>query len=190
VSGLLGCPMCGRAAEFVSPSDLACYVMCESCGICTSEHRTEAEAIAAWNRRTPPAGAGEAFVRGDFAGISTDEGFAADNLAIALCSYFSDSLIRPVNDEETENGWGAWVEAQTDKVLDAITAKANSRIAAPTPLPEAVRELPGKWRAEADCCPRRDDDEASIALMQCADELSAALRAIPAQAQRKENDDG
>jgi Lar family restriction alleviation protein len=45
------CPFCGGAAEFVSPSDLACFVMCESCGVCTSEHRAEAEAIAAWNRR-------------------------------------------------------------------------------------------------------------------------------------------
>jgi hypothetical protein len=137
---LLPCPFCGSAPRFLE-HDPGIYTESVICDKCCNEDghdvatRGYGQSAAAWNRRTPPAGAGEAvvFVRGDFAGISTDEGFAADNLAVALCSYFSDSLIRPVNDEETENGWGAWVEAQTDKVLDAIAAKANSRNATPSP---------------------------------------------------------
>lgn len=53
------CPVCGseKATVFMdvfdsrSPEATRFRAMCRSCGLMTAQYRTEAEAIAAWNRR-------------------------------------------------------------------------------------------------------------------------------------------
>lgn len=53
---LLPCPHCGGHAELIRPASGANpYVMCVD-GYCTAPKSDEAEAIAAWNRRTPEHG--------------------------------------------------------------------------------------------------------------------------------------
>lgn len=60
-----------------------------------------------------------------------------DNLAIALCSYYSRHMDRPDPDPDTEHGWGAWVEQKCNEALDAIAAKVARRSPEPrTPAPE------------------------------------------------------
>lgn len=61
VSELLPCPMCGASAKKVGPDPRGMiYCQCVDCGVrgpwlYMGHGGTSEEAIAAWNRRTPPA---------------------------------------------------------------------------------------------------------------------------------------
>lgn len=46
------CPMCG--SNFLRLSDFEEYVACDDCGTLGPSGKNEAEAIAAWNRRSTP----------------------------------------------------------------------------------------------------------------------------------------
>ena len=60
--------------------------------------------------------------------ISMGEGMWADNLGIALCTYFSDHPERPEDDpEDTDSGWGEWVERKMEETLDKIVAICTSK---------------------------------------------------------------
>jgi hypothetical protein len=61
-------------------------------------------------------------LRNAMAGCYVEDGTNADNLAIALCTYFSDHQERPDGDEalDSENGWGPWVESKANAALAAI----------------------------------------------------------------------
>lgn len=63
-------------------------------------------------------------IRRRLGGHSVEDDGHADNLAIVLCTYFSDHLQRPEEDRETEeadNGhWGEWVTERHNLALDRI----------------------------------------------------------------------
>jgi hypothetical protein len=66
--------------------------------------------------------------RNDIAAVTAGSNSGWDNVAIALAAYFSAHLDRPDDDEEGEDGWGAWVIEQT-----------NVRAEAPTPAQKGQR---------------------------------------------------
>lgn len=53
---LLPCPFCGGTPKILNDPGLAMYIRCMSCGIDNNRQlQTEAQAVAAWNRRSPAA---------------------------------------------------------------------------------------------------------------------------------------
>lgn len=54
-------------------------------------------------------------IRNVVGGIDVESGIGSDNLAIVLCTYFSEHAAWPENDPETDNGWGEWVEKRPTK---------------------------------------------------------------------------
>ena len=57
---------------------------------------------------------------GEVGGIYVEDEPLADNLAIVLCTYFTDHQNPPDDDPETERGWGEWVERKCDEALNLI----------------------------------------------------------------------
>ena len=79
MSELKPSPFCGSADVTVEESVYTYIAMCNGCGVESREHFTEAEAVAAWNRRTeaptpPPCDA--AALAGTWPG-DVDDGFEA-----------------------------------------------------------------------------------------------------------------
>jgi hypothetical protein len=50
----------------------------------------------------------------------------ADNLAVAICTYFSNHPERPENDpDDDETGWGEWVNQQYERTMTRIMAASR-----------------------------------------------------------------
>ena len=65
-------------------------------------------------------------LRNELGGIQLEEGPNADNLAIALATYFDIHMDRPDPDPDTGDlGWGDWVIEKTNDALDKIVTELN-----------------------------------------------------------------
>jgi Lar family restriction alleviation protein len=179
VSALLPCPFCGSPARVDEGTRGYPCVLCGTCGASSDYASTddEAEAIAAWNRRTPPAGAGEAVLPAAAEPI-TERAVGLPTVAVGDWIIPTGAGSCRVVDARMAYGWNQCREEVRERL---------AKSAAPTPLPEAVRELPGRWRKRENL-PIPHYTNGRTINETCADELDAALRAIPAQAQRKENE--
>ena len=79
--------------------------------------------------------------RNEIANLPVEAGAWKDNLAIALCSYFSDHEERPNDDmDDTETGWSPWTVRKTEQALDIIVAHQARHIAEATAQSLAERD--------------------------------------------------
>lgn len=67
--------------------------------------------------------------RSTIANVLMDEGSGADNLAVALCSYYDSHPHKPVEDEYGDSGWTVWVEMMANAALDRIVGAAELEVA-------------------------------------------------------------
>jgi hypothetical protein len=94
---------------------------------------------------------------------------------------------------DAPHDWTPWTRCEKwehDSIVQNRLAYTEARTlyAAPTPLPEAVREIADEIARWEEVGPIASDDTVSVPAATL-HQWAAALRAIPAQAQRKENDD-
>jgi DNA-binding transcriptional regulator YdaS (Cro superfamily) len=127
---------------------------CDKCGQRNSGWSNvcgRCETYRAGSFATPPAGAGEA-VRGAEVAESVVRAALAHHVQQAGSQKaFAESVgASPAYVNDVLHGRRAIPEAWVSYYRRAWVCAVDSQPAAPTPLPEAVRELPGKWRATAE----------------------------------------
>jgi hypothetical protein len=146
----------------------------EACDAADADHATLRDMQRWVNHRaaeldaTPPAGAGEAvawMLR--WTGVFTEEGKS---------HFYTDKKAADRMAETVRDSYGC------------PDVEVTPLYAAPTPLPEAVREIADEIARWEEVGPIASDDTVSVPAATL-HQWAAALRAIPAQAQRKENDD-
>jgi hypothetical protein len=176
------CPECGSDKGHDEPqAGGGWHVQCGNCG---QEYFTDidySDVVRANLRRmfdaTPPAGAGEAaatvFVEGESGWIDPAKRDAESLVEVTMQLHARASMYG------TKAMHDAWLLNR---------AELLRRLATPTPLPEAVREIADEIARWEEVGPIASDDTVSVPAATL-HQWAAALRAIPAQAQRKENDD-
>ena len=74
-------------------------------------------------------------------GCPVEDIAGADNLAIALCTYFENHQNRPDDDDENEDGWGKWAVDMTNNALSALVrAVCSAQLPEPTDRIRALLE--------------------------------------------------
>jgi hypothetical protein len=127
---------------------------------------------------TPPAGAGEAVLPAAAEPI-TERAVGLPTVAVGDWIIPTGAGSCRVVDARMAYGWNQCREEVRERL---------AKSAAPTPLPEAVREIADEIARWEEVGPIASDDTVSVPAATL-HQWAAALRAIPAQAQRKENDD-